>query len=455
MSAHLLDVRYGLRNLVKHHIIISGIVFLCVIVAAFVAVQRTPPKFRTTAKLLVLLSDDYAAKPVPGSGATFLQTALDRDAYMSAESDILVSDVVIDRTIQDIGAEILYSDAGKSPGLIKSTLQAIAGFISGFRLQENDPAKLASINAHIAVVKSLQVDIGHSGNVITVSYANPNRHMSARFVSALIDNYFARRASLFADDQSVTLGQQVESKGKELEMARVSLTKFQQTYSISDFALQRQLLVKRLADLLQDAQAAEADGDEARSRHDTVLAQLNALPPAFVRQVNGTKIVVRNGNVAMTLQEEANKLEQAFNAASVRRQGLEGRIASVQVELEKLNEHEGQLNDLKLRLDVLARQYSQGLQALYERKSVEAVAQSWRSNVKLLDKVQIPTAPTSQRMLIAATGVLLALFAGGSILALGLFFTRRRKGEDDRSAAIFNQIRMRVSVGAPHAPKEP
>ena len=417
--------------------------------------ERTPAKFRTTTKLLVLLSDDYAAKPVPGSVATFLQTALDRDAYMSAESDILVSDVVIDRAIDDIGADLLYPEAGKPPGLIRSIVQAVAGFVYGFRLQESDPAKLAQINAHAAVAKSLQVDIGHSGNVITVNYDNPNRHMSARFVSALIDNYFARRASLFADDQAITLAQQVEAKGKELETARGSLTAFQHDHQISDFALQRELLLKRLAALMQDVQTSEVDADEARARRDIVLAQLNTLPPAFVRQVDGAKVVVRSGNVAANLQEEANKLEQTLTAAGVREEGLKSRVAAIQAQLVALNGYEGQLNDLKLRQDVLERQYAQGLQALYERKSVEAVAQAWRSNVKLLDKVQIPTRPTTQRLLIAATGILLALFAAAATFALCLFVGARRKDEDELSTDSFNPTRMRIAVGSLNASNEP
>ena len=455
LSAGILTAEAPLRALSRNKWVVAGFAFLAILILTLIALTRTPAEFRTTAKLLVLLSDDYAAKPAPGSGATFLQTALDRDAYMSAESDILVSDAVIERAIADIGAEALYPDSGKSPGVLRSLVQAAGGFISGFRLQENDPEKLASINARNAVVKSLKVDIGHSGNVITVSYDNPNRYMSARFLTALIGNYFARRASLFADDQSITLSQQVETKGKELDAARADLTAFQQTYAISDFALQRELLLRRLAELEKELQSSEVDGDEASARRDTVIQQLNAVPPAFVRQVDGTQVQVRSGTVATSLQQEANKLEQTLKAAEVRKQGIQDRIAGVRAQLEVLNEHEGQANDLKLRQDVLERQYAQGLQALYERKSVEAVAQSWRSNVKLLDKVRIPTRPTTQRLLIATTGAVLALFAFGASLALSLVFARRKEGDGKTSTALFHRARMRFAASSSHSRSAP
>ncbi|WP_160008900.1 hypothetical protein [Rhizobium sp. 18055] len=401
--------------------IFASLVFFMIAGVAVAAMLLTPARFRTTANLLVLLSDDYGARQIAGGSAALQQTAMDRDAYMSAERDILMSDGVMDEAIATVGAQVLYPDAIKPPGTLKSISRAVGEFISGFRPEENDKAKQAREVAHRAVAQSLSVDAGRSGNVISMTYENTDRDLAARFLSTLVDAYFARRSTLFSDEQAVILAQQVETKRKELAVARAELTNFRQVNAISDFVLQRELLLRRVADLNGSLEATEVSATEALARRATVLDQLNREPVAFVRRLDNQDVSVRQGDVARALEQESIRLEQELSAASVRRGDLKARIISIQRELQTFNEQESRLDNLRLRQEVLERQYAQGLQTLEDRKSIEAVAQTRRSNVKLVDIPRPADRPTTQRMLIAASGLMLALFSCVAILTLGWF----------------------------------
>jgi hypothetical protein len=369
----------------REYYFLSAFVFIIITIITIVALERTPAKFRATTNLLVLLSDEYGTRPIANNNTVSQQSAMDRDAYISAETDILMSNAVVDEAIQKIGPTTLYPEIGRKPGIIRSLINMMGGFISGFTDTQDASDTMMSQLAHRAVEKSFRVDSGRSGNVIGVSYENTDRDIAARFLSAVIDAYFARRSRLFADEQAAILARQVEAKSNELEQARAALDAFQQKNSIFDFGLQRESLLKRFGDLSVDLQVADLNTAEVQARRKTVLDQLNLLPADSVRVSNGQEVVVRRGTFAEILQKEVYRLDQEVSAASVRHQALETQLGSVQNELQAFRELEAELENLKLRHSLLERQYAQIVQTLDARRSVEAVAEARHSNVKLVD----------------------------------------------------------------------
>lgn len=411
------------------------LVFVAIGVIAIFALQRTPAKFQASANLLVLLSDEYGTRPIATSSAAPQLTAMDRDAYISAETDILTSDVVIDQAIDQIGPVALYPDINKQPDILRSILRRVSNFITGFRPEDADKETLAKRLAHRAVKKGFRVDSGRSGNVIGMTYENTDRVIATRFLAAVIDAYFVRRSILFADEQATILAQQVDAKGQELDKARVDLANFQQKNAIFEFAQQRETLLRRLGELNASLQATEVDALEAQARRKTVVAQLDLLPADSTRISSGQEVVVRRGNFAETLQKETYRLDQELSAAQVRQRALETQIASVQSDLQTLRDRETELDALRLRQSLLERQYAQSVQTLDVRRSVEAVAEARRSNIKLVDNPQMPDRPTSQRLLIAVAGALLALFAASAVLLLGWYNGSARVRQKEHTLA--------------------
>ncbi|QFY63417.1 hypothetical protein FZ934_24450 (plasmid) [Rhizobium grahamii] len=401
------------------YIVGAALAFALILALMVAALQVTPPKFQASANLLVLLSDDYVARPAAGSAVAPTRPTMDRDAYMMAEGDILGSDTVIDQAISSIGPDILYPASTGLSAKIKSAVRYVGDLISGVKQNDRSNIQATIARARRAVLKSLRIDSGRSGSVINVTYENTDRNLAATFVSTLIDAYFARRATLFADPQTAVLTQQVKTKSDELQIAKAGLADFRQRYAISDFNLQRELLLKRLADLSHDLRATEVGASETQARRKTVLDQLAALPTDPARRATGAEAGIPLGGLVEALQKEINELEQELSANAARQVGLKARIAAMASDLRTLNEQEGTLHDLTLRRDVLERQYAQGLETLSERKATEAIEQARLSNVRLIDAPEPPQRPTSQRMLIVATGLLLAFFSMGAILALG------------------------------------
>lgn len=409
----------------KQYWLLAAFAFIVVLGVTFAAIYKTPPRYRTSANLLVLLSDDYVSRNVVGNSGSSFQSSMDRDAYMSAEGAILTSRAVVDEAIDAVGPERLYPELNTGLSPLPSAVRGIADALFGFNEDDGETGQHSAL-ARRAALQSLNVDSGRSGNVITITYENPDRAIAAEFVAKLIDIYFARRSALFSDSQAILLAQQANAEEVELQKARAALSVFRTEFAISDFALQRELLLRQVSDLDRDLQLTEVSVSETAARHATVVAQLNQLPADSVRRTNEVEVIVRRGDIADNLQREINSLEQALSAAGARKIGLTAQMASLQDVLRALNRQEGELEALRLQLDVRERQYSQIQQTLGERQSMEAVAQARHSNVKLISTPDVPNWPTSQRKLIAASGCLLALFSFGCVLTIG--WLRRANG---------------------------
>ncbi|MDM9621954.1 MULTISPECIES: hypothetical protein [unclassified Rhizobium] len=397
----------------------ATLAFLSILAMTLIALQLTPAKFRASADLLVLLSDDYVARPTAGSTDTSNAPAMDRDAYMSAESDILGSETVIKAAITSIDPHILYPASTGRSSPVKSAIGYARDFISGVPQDNNDDDEAAMLRARRAVEKSLRIDSGRSGNIITVSYEHYDPELSAQFLSALIDAYFARRAVLFADPQTTLLMQQIKTKSDELQIAKAGLAEFRQRYAISDLNLQRDLLLRHLSDLNNNLRTTDVAIADATARHKTILDQLDASPADRTRRAASGDVATKQGDPADALRKQSDELEQALSADGARRTEMKSRISDLETELRTLNDQEGTLHDLTLRRDILERQYALGLDKLSERKAAEAVREARLSNVRLVDAPEAPQRPTSQRLLIAASGMMLALFSFGAILTLG------------------------------------
>jgi uncharacterized protein involved in exopolysaccharide biosynthesis len=411
--------RLRVLKIKPRYLVGASLAFLSILVMTLIALQLTPAKFRASANLLVLLSDDYVARPTAGSADTPNSPAMDRDAYMSAESDILGSETVVKEAITSVDPYILYPESLGRPSRVRSAIRSVRDFIAGVRQDNNDDDEAAMIRARRAVEKSLRIDTGRSGNIITVSYEHSDPELSAEFVSALIDAYFARRAVLFADPQTTLLMQQIKTKSDELQIAKAGLAEFRQRYAISDLNLQRDLLLRHLSDLNHDLRITDVAIAEETARHKTILDQLDGSPAGNARRSAGGDVATRQGDPGDTLRKQAGELEQALSADGARRTEMRTRISGLEAELRTLNEQEGTLHDLTLRRDILERQYAAGLDKLSERKAAEAIKEARLSNVRLVDRPERPQRPTSQRLLIAVSGMMLAFFSCGAILTLG------------------------------------
>jgi hypothetical protein len=410
----------------KLYYALAALSFVAIIAATSVALEKTPAKFRASANLLVLLSDDYGSRPIASSSNISQQSTMDRDAYISAEMDILMSDAVIDEAIAKVGPTVLYPDITRPPGVIRLMMNKVGSFIAGFKDDGADEGDAALRLAHRAVLKSFRVDSERSGNVISITYDGADRFVATKFLVTLIDAYFARRSIFFADEQATILEALVETKAKELEDARAALDDFQQKYAIFDFALQREALLKRLGGARSDLQVAMVNAAEVEARRRTVSAQLAELPAASVEVSHGQEIVVRRGNFAADLEKEAYQLDQELSASTVRRQNLVAELKAAEGELQEFAGREPELEELKLRQSLLERKYVQSVETLDARRSVEVVAEARHSNVKLVNHPSIPNQPTTQRLLIAVAGLMLALFSACAILILGWQIRARR-----------------------------
>ena len=116
--------------------------------------------------------------------------------------------------------------------------------------------------------KNFFVTPDKTGNVIFVTFSNGDPALAAEVVNALVKTYIEKRALLFRDVQSATMNEQVESLKNKLAKAQKEYADFKTKNDISDYAVQRNILLHQRAQISDDLQAANRSISEAAARID-------------------------------------------------------------------------------------------------------------------------------------------------------------------------------------------
>jgi len=485
-ESNLRDLYYVLFRHKKKVIVF----FIAVVVTVTLWEAMLPDFYRSDAKLLVKIGrESVALVPTPATGQTIsINKPIVQE--INAELEMLKSRELAEKIVDEFGADVILLYPEKA-AVNDSSATALEDTVAGMTVEEmrsaiNNPDKStrnvglnALLKKHdkatLAVMKSLDIRIQPSSNIILLSSEARTPNLAYAIVSRLIDLYLKKRIKVqgtsasyeFLVGQSDTLyNQLVETQNK--------LSKLKNRIKIGSLNEQRTMLTGRIGTLQQEREATEANLTASKRKIEELKKMLPNLPEMvetgrvtvdnevhtqlrqhlldlrqqeqdllskYKKDAQGVKEVrrqiadteealkreepthvqVTEGINTSLQQSQIDLKNEEINFASLQAKSetLRGQIANVQKELAQLNDAEIEMKKLELEESIRENNYNEYAKNLEQARIDKEMQQKNISNISIMEEASYPmekSGPNKRRNVFA--GVFVAFL--GSI---GLAFT--------------------------------
>lgn len=256
--------------------------FLGILSLAVLAAFLLPKKYKAEMKILV--RHERAETVVSPNQQTPSQWPTEvSEAELQTEAELI-------RSKDLLGKVVLACDLQESGGL--------------FWNRQGDSSDKKMARAILTLEKDLTVEPLKLTNLISVTYTSKDPKLAAKVLRSLASLYLEKHLAMHRDPgQYEFFHQQAEQYRKELANAEEKLTSFSQQQGVVDPTLQKDIGVKKLAELEAEANGAQATVAESRQRIRTLEAQLAKLPNRQTTQVRTSDNPQLMQNLKSTLLE--------------------------------------------------------------------------------------------------------------------------------------------------------
>jgi uncharacterized protein involved in exopolysaccharide biosynthesis len=333
--------------------------------------------------------------------------------------------------------------------------------------------RLSPMEKTVAGVKmGLQVKNIEGSNTLSVELYLPARVGAGSVLNALLDEYLKYRLSVFRDRGDELFKQDMEERSKALSNASVELNRFESRARISDQPQQKQVLLKQLAEVEHETNAARIDLEEAKARvhrfdsesakskpnygalggFESSTFQRNLLTDMAAIEKRHQEFLLtemegseRISNLLNQLRALAGILSANLRAVLMDKQARSDALHAEQVRLQKeiggLHGAETDWTELRRKAFKLEEEYS-----FYRRKYEEssaarrALENRMSESISIVQHAQDPIqAAGVSKTTILGIGLLAGILAALSLVAVGEFF-------DDR---FYSASQLERSLGIP------
>ncbi len=420
-----------------------GLAILLLTVVTTIAVSVNLPKgYTATSAVLV----DIRPDPVAG---VVVQGGTAAAAYLATQMDIMVSDRVARRVVQNL-------KLAENPDTRQQWMEGTQG--------------TGDIEAWLAglLSKKLVVTPSRESSVVSVSYSAGDPNFAALIANAFVQAYVdttldlrvdpAKRYSSFFDERSKQLRDDLEAKQTKLsayqrergilgnderfdiETARLTELSSQLVtlQALSADSSSRSAQARVAADRMQEVltnptvNGLRAEASRLEARVQEMSARLGESHPQLI------ELKANLGEVRSRLQTEIGRVSSSVSVANSINRGREAEIrAALEAQRVKLLKMKGERDDLAvLQRDVESAQRSyDAILARLSQTSLES--QNTNTNISVLSPAAAPTSPSSPKV---ALNTILAI-AVGTMLAVAAallveWVDRRVRTTDDVVAAL-------------------
>src|ERR1700761_1400569 len=216
------------------------VVFLVIAVIGVLVALRMKETFPAHSSLLIRLGQEYVYQPVVGDagrGAT-----PDNDQVVQSELEILQSQAVKAKTVEDIGI------ARMSPALGRAYAAA-------------DEAKRRAIEAQaIKLLDTVKVQTAPDNSIVKLSYTASDPELAALVLNTMVDEYLRYRPSVLIDHDSGPVQAQQKAFHAQLDAADQAYQKFLADNGVQsgDFDAEKASLSQLYAQLTTEAYSVQA-----------------------------------------------------------------------------------------------------------------------------------------------------------------------------------------------------
>src|SRR5882724_9101634 len=181
-------------------------------------------------------------------------------------------------------AELIRSRDLLGKVVVVCDLQSLGDSSFWSKKGDNDEEKIA--RAVVKLEKDLTVQPIKLTNLISVSYKAKDPQMAAKVLNSLAGLYLEKHLAMHrAPGQFEFFHQQADEYRKALANAEEKLTSFSRDQGVVNPALEKEMSVKKLAELEAESKGARATVAENRQRIATLESQLATLPNRQTRQL--------------------------------------------------------------------------------------------------------------------------------------------------------------------------
>ena len=454
------------------------ITFVVVVIVGAIVALRMPTTYPAHSSLLIRLDQAYVYQPQVGDAGR--GAAPDNDQVVQSELEILQSDAVKIKVINDVGLARLYPSLGKA-------------------YANADPQKREALeqSAMRMITSGLKVATAPDNAIARLTYTDKDPERAALILNTLVDEYLRYRRTVLSDRSVGPLDHQRQVFQTQLDAADAAYQKFLADNGIGDFEAEKASMAQIYGQLLTDsysvgALAAETDGRLTVTAREASTAQpeiglyhdvdhaaqdkllqlkvdrqdlLSRYQPGAqpVRDMN-QKIAAQQQLIAsgqasgpgakrvgvnpifQTLQTEKNQLEAQSASLRDRKATLATQLAEIVARRQKLTALEPQYQELARERDLLNTNVRNITQRLQESQAAQALSQSGDDgSIKVIERAYPPTKGSSLKTPVLAVSVLFALFAA---VCVGLLCGFLQKGYPS-SAAAERDLDLPVLVTTP------
>jgi len=254
------------------------LVFLTLsIVISFLICMAIPAHYKSTAVVAIMPAPEFTVRQDAGS-RDFSSAALAFDQVMKSEIAILASDDLHRQTIEEVGISNLYPDIAdvQAPTPINLVMLQIWRFLDQpWRGQAQEPYIATAVH-HFG--RDLRILPSKDSNVIEISFTSHDPNLAAKGLNRMLGLYAQRRYRVYNDPQLSAIISQASIQAEQTRQLTAALAQFKKDHDISNFSLERDLLLKARDGLNTELSGARVDQAAEITRATKLLSLINSMP---------------------------------------------------------------------------------------------------------------------------------------------------------------------------------
>jgi uncharacterized protein involved in exopolysaccharide biosynthesis/Mrp family chromosome partitioning ATPase len=270
-----------------------------------VAAAGLKPRYTAESVVMVLVNrDSTAAQDISGIGPAVVSIEILR--VVRGEIEILMSDAVVGRTLDQVGIGTLFPDL-----VVPAEGQERQAATDAFRR-----------------IASAEADAG--SNILRARVALPDRALAIRALSAWVDSYTDRRAEMYSDGNARLLAGELARYEERLRANEAEISALRNRYGVLDMVQEMALAATRLDGVQQRLDRSREQQVSAEAQLAAARAALQAQPGRVFASQDATNLAPNDDsrNQLARLLQERDRLGRQYTADYPLLQELDQRIAT-------------------------------------------------------------------------------------------------------------------------------